>query len=90
MMMNANESFNPGQCPLCGGANDCLLCSPVAHKGQCWCTHEEFPAELLARVPEQLRNRACVCRSCLEKFRREKSLSVPRAPQAARRAPESR
>jgi hypothetical protein len=85
--MSHPQTFNPAHCPLCGGANACLLCSPVAYKGQCWCAHEDFPAELLACVPENLRNRACVCRSCVEKFRLEKNLPASRPPQAARRAP---
>jgi len=85
--MNSPEFFNPARCPLCGGANECQLCSPVAYKGQCWCAHEDIPAELLARVPQSHRNRACVCRPCVEKFRREKQFAGPRPPQAARRAP---
>ena len=78
--MNASEFFNPAQCPLCGGPNDCQLCSPYVYKGQCWCTHEDIPAELLARVPEHLHNRACICRSCVEKFHLEKSQSPARPP----------
>jgi prepilin-type N-terminal cleavage/methylation domain-containing protein/prepilin-type processing-associated H-X9-DG protein len=76
--------FNPAACPLCGGANECQLCSPAAYKGQCWCAREEISAELLARVPENFRNRACICKNCVEKFRAEKSFS---APQPARRTP---
>ena len=86
-MMKLPGSFNPAECPLCGGANGCQLCSPVVYKGQCWCAHEDIPPELLARVPENFRNRACVCRSCVEKFRLEKSLFPARPPQPARRAP---
>ena len=63
--------FNPANCPLCGGANECQLCSPAALKGQCWCAHAEIPAALLARVPEHLRHRACICRACVEKFHSE-------------------
>jgi len=85
--MNLPEFFDPAHCPLCGQANQCLLSSPAAYKGPCWCTREEFPAELLARVPEPLRNRACICRDCLEKFRMEKLLSIPRPPHAARKSP---
>ena len=81
------DFFDPARCPLCGGANECLLCSPVAYKGQCWCAQQEFSAELLARVPENLRNRACICRGCIETFRHEKSLRPLRLPQPARRAP---
>ena len=85
--MSLPLSFNPANCPLCGGPNDCLLCSPVAYKGPCWCVQVDFPAELLARVPENLRNRACVCRTCAENFRRELKPGVARPSQAVRRAP---
>ena len=76
--------FNPAECPLCGGPNACQLCSPAAYKGQCWCAQVEIPAALLARVPENLRDRACICRRCVEKFQLEKN-SVP--AHAVRRAP---
>ena len=85
--MSQPAFFNPSRCPLCGGANECQLSSPVAYKGQCWCASVEIPAELLARVPENLRNRACICRSCVEKFQRERELSAPARPHPARRAP---
>ena len=79
--------FNPAECPLCGAANECQLCSPHVFKGQCWCAHEEIPSELLARVPENLRNRACICKLCVEKFRREKNFPTQLPPHAARQAP---
>ena len=79
--------FIPAACPLCGGANECQLCSPAAYKGRCWCADEEISSELLARVPEHFRNRACICKPCVEKFRREKNFSEPRPPHPARRAP---
>jgi len=85
--MSLDVSFDPSRCPLCGRANQCLLCSPVAYKGQCWCTQVEVPAELLARVPEHLRNRACICRACVDEFRAEQAFAAPRRPLAARRAP---
>ncbi|MGO8763640.1 MAG: cysteine-rich CWC family protein [Limisphaerales bacterium] len=77
------DSLNPAVCPLCGGANDCQLCSPAAYKGPCWCAREEIPAELLARVPENFRNRACLCRSCINSFRLENNSSAPRPPSRA-------
>jgi prepilin-type N-terminal cleavage/methylation domain-containing protein/prepilin-type processing-associated H-X9-DG protein len=80
-----SKCFNPAECPLCGGVNACQLCSPVLYKGQCWCAHEDMPAELLARVPENLRNRACICRACVERFRLEKTL-LARGARAAHRA----
>jgi prepilin-type N-terminal cleavage/methylation domain-containing protein/prepilin-type processing-associated H-X9-DG protein len=83
-MNDALKFLNPAACPLCGGANACQLCSPAMHKGRCWCVHEEIADELLARVPENFRNRACICRACVQQFQFEKSFAIPRA---ARRAP---
>ena len=80
--------FNPAECPLCGGPNDCLLCAPGVARGPCWCVDAGLPSELLARVPENLRNRACICRTCLEKFHLEKAFAATAsAPRPARRAP---
>jgi prepilin-type N-terminal cleavage/methylation domain-containing protein/prepilin-type processing-associated H-X9-DG protein len=85
--VNTLQFFNPAACPLCDGANECQLCSPAAYKGSCWCAHMEMPEPLLARVPENFRNRACVCRNCVDKFNREKELSNHQTQHAARRAP---
>jgi len=79
---------NPAECPLCGGPNECQLCSPAACKEPCWCAQVEIPARLLALVPDNLRDRACICRACVQKFQLEKTLaaSAP-APRPVRRAP---
>ena len=82
--MNPLKLFNPADCPLCGLANQCQLCAPVAYKGQCWCARVEMPAELLARVPENFRHRACICRPCVEKFQLEKSFAMIHATRHAR------
>ena len=84
--MNPANFFNPGACPLCGAANNCQLCSPAAHQGPCWCVTVEMPDALLARVPENFRNRACICKNCVENFHVEKSFSAPPAPRAVHRA----
>jgi prepilin-type N-terminal cleavage/methylation domain-containing protein/prepilin-type processing-associated H-X9-DG protein len=70
--MNPLDFHNPDKCPLCGAANECQLCSPAAYKGQCWCARVEIPERLLSCVPENFRNRACICQGCVEKFRRER------------------
>ena len=88
--MNTINFFNPRACPLCSAANDCQLCSPAVRKGPCWCVQVEMPDALLARVPENFRNRACICRNCVENFQVERSFSSPSAPHATRRAPEQR
>jgi len=65
------------RCPLCG-ANDCAMSSPAADQGPCWCFRVEIPPALLARVPAELRNRACICRRCVEAFHAQRqSASAP-------------
>ena len=70
--MNLLDFPNPARCQLCGEPNHCQLCSPAAYKGQCWCAQGEVPPELLARVPENFRHRACICRKCVEQFQRDR------------------
>lgn len=82
--MNLLRALNPGSCPLCGGPNDCQLCAPAANQGPCWCFRLDIPDTLLARVPDNLRNRACLCHVCIAAFH----LETQSAPRAARRAPE--
>jgi hypothetical protein len=70
--MSSIQTFcQPENCPLCGGPNQCQLCTPGLHKGPCWCVNVEMPAALLARVPVELHNRACICQNCVEQFQRE-------------------
>ena len=71
--MNPPSFDNPSHCPLCGSANDCQLCSTAMHKGPCWCARVEMPDALLACVSEHFRNRACICRNCVEKFQNEQT-----------------
>jgi prepilin-type N-terminal cleavage/methylation domain-containing protein/prepilin-type processing-associated H-X9-DG protein len=80
--MSQPQSINPSLCPLCGTTNECRLAAPGVAKGACWCEREDIPGELLQHVPEHLRNRACICRNCVQKFRREKVFFVPQPPHA--------
>jgi hypothetical protein len=64
---------DPARCPLCGGPNDCQHCTTAAYKGPCWCESAKIPDELLARVPLEARNRACLCRACVAAFHREQT-----------------
>ena len=84
--MNPPPILNPAACPLCGGPNGCLLCASVAGKEPCWCVGVKMPDELLTRVPENFRHRACVCRACVENFHLEKNMPAP-APRPAHREP---
>jgi prepilin-type N-terminal cleavage/methylation domain-containing protein/prepilin-type processing-associated H-X9-DG protein len=85
--MNPLDSPDPSSCPLCGAANGCQLCSPAIYKGSCWCARVEMPGALLARVPKEFRNRACICQNCVGKFLRERELSSHPMPRAAHRTP---
>ena len=68
--MSANDT---SLCPLCGGPNECQLCTLAAYKGACWCARVEIPDALIARVPEELRNRTCICPRCVKDFHRQKT-----------------
>ena len=72
--------MDAGRCPLCGRPNDCQLCTTAAFKGPCWCAKMEIPEALLARVPADLRNRACICRGCVMKFHRQPAAESVQAP----------
>jgi hypothetical protein len=63
---------------LCGGANDCQHCTAAAYKGPCWCTTARIPDELIARVPAEARNKACICRACVQQFHREQARAEAR------------
>lgn len=39
-------------------------------QGSCWCTQVDFSAELLARVPAEARNQACICPDCARRAER--------------------
>ncbi|MCK5944315.1 MAG: cysteine-rich CWC family protein [Planctomycetes bacterium] len=57
------------RCPLCGGDNACAVAQqggdPTAVDA-CWCQTATIPEAAIARIPEPLRGRACVCRRCAD------------------------
>jgi hypothetical protein len=64
-------------CPLCGNPNECQLCTAAVYKGPCWCYGVQIPAALVARVPDESRNRSCICRRCVEEFQRHEGAKLP-------------
>jgi len=59
--------FEPAACPLCGAPNRCALeieRETGVKQQACWCTQIDFSADLLARVPDSARDRACICAAC--------------------------
>jgi len=57
-------------CPLCQSNNQCGIDS----KSPCWCTKEGIPRELISQVPTELKNKACICQACINKFKFDKDL----------------
>ena len=55
-------------CPICGGANACVMES-VSPDSACWCQSEEFSAALLDRVPDVAKHKACICLKCAREAR---------------------
>ncbi len=76
----ANSPVERSECPLCGRANQCQLCTISPYKGSCWCERMRIPEELLARVPTAWRGEACVCLECVQAYHRER---VARQPEVA-------
>ena len=68
--MNTNAhsdgTLNPALCPLCGRENRCAMEADPTSSTPCWCTPLAIPRSLLALLPEEARNRACICRECIE------------------------
>ncbi|MCR1897909.1 cysteine-rich CWC family protein [Irregularibacter muris] len=52
-------------CPICGGDNNCQH-----GQGDCWCDKVKFPKKIFDIIPEDKKGKACVCKTCLEKFQK--------------------
>jgi hypothetical protein len=57
-----------GKCPLCGEDNGCYaVLGKDPHK--CWCMTASVPKQLLTQIPDEDRNKSCVCKACVDKFK---------------------
>ena len=54
-------------CPLCGQDNNCKH-----GQSDCWCNIVEAPKYIIDMVPDDKKGMACICKSCLEKYKRSK------------------
>jgi hypothetical protein len=52
-------------CPICGQDNNCQH-----GQGRCWCDTVKFPKYILDMIPDDKKGKACVCKSCLEKYQK--------------------
>jgi len=53
-------------CPICGRLNNCQH-----DQGDCWCEKIEIPKYILDLVPVDKRGKACICKSCIEKYKKK-------------------
>ncbi|MCU7836323.1 MAG: cysteine-rich CWC family protein [gamma proteobacterium symbiont of Taylorina sp.] len=53
-------------CPICKTKNNCQ----TQHIELCWCNAVIIPEVLLALIPQESRNKACICSACIESFNR--------------------
>lgn len=57
--MNVDSSH----CPLCGQANQCAIAAGQPAES-CWCMQADLSRQVLARIPEAQRGKACICPAC--------------------------
>lgn len=67
----------PDLCPACGARNDCSLTVPQTADRACWCFAVTIDPAVLAALPAELRNQACLCPACA---RVESQLQASRTP----------
>jgi hypothetical protein len=58
------NQINDTICPLCQANNNCGINS----NEPCWCTEQKVPKELIAQVQNELINKCCICKVCIQKF----------------------
>ena len=59
-----NEPIDQSRCPFCQNKNACMAESTEV----CWCVNAVIPSELIALVPEELKNKSCICNNCVALF----------------------
>ncbi len=71
-MLN-QQNIDPLVCPLCRQENSCVNLSSQDVEKTCWCNDPAiaFPEALLSQIPDELRRKACVCRSCALEFQKK-------------------
>ena len=52
------------RCPACGSSNACSLADPRTADQACWCFSVSIDPALIQALPDELRNKACLCPRC--------------------------
>ena len=61
------DAIDPTRCPLCLEPNTCAMeIAKTTHAApeRCWCLDAVFSSELMDKVPEQAKGKACICANC--------------------------
>lgn len=51
-------------CPACGALNQCSLADPRRATQACWCYGVTIDPAVVQALPDELRNKACLCPRC--------------------------
>lgn len=54
-------------CPFCQQANQCAV-NTISETNPCWCQVKDVPAALIALLPENSKNKQCICFTCIESY----------------------
>ncbi len=54
-------------CPFCKQSNKCQANSLL-----CWCKDVKISLELIELVPKKYKMKACICKNCVELFKKDK------------------
>lgn len=60
-------------CPVCGQLNGCALARTGSFAEPCWCAEVEISADAIAKIPEEMRGKSCICHNCASTTRLGKS-----------------
>jgi hypothetical protein len=52
------------RCPLCGAFNQCVPAQAATFDVDCWCRSVTINTEVLAAIPSEQLNKACLCPRC--------------------------
>ncbi|KFE57196.1 cysteine-rich CWC family protein [Pseudomonas syringae] len=60
----STASATPALCPACGASNDCAQADPKTADQACWCFSVSIDPAIIQALPDELRNKACLCPRC--------------------------
>lgn len=68
-----NIIIDEKKCPVCGNNNSCQNAeNDTTTQQACWCENTEyaFPVDLFTRIPAKFKDKACICKSCAQAYRK--------------------